>query len=150
MTPEIIEVMNGIMAAHGYRKKADSWFLERPETILLINLQKSQWGDQYYVNLAIWLRGLADAKSIPPKEQDCHVRVRLTSLTTEAIERALDFSAGLLTMSERKRIVEECIRDVAIPFLEECGTLEWLKRQYTSGSLARAMVHKGVKALVGG
>lgn len=140
--------LDRILTACGFRKKADTWYSEKLETILVINLQKSQWGQQYYVNLAVWFKALGEVK-IPPKEHLCHVRARLTVLTNDSLEKALDLEGKELDDLQKQRIIENSIRETAIPFLEECSTLASLKRQYEGERLAKVMVHKNLKDLIG-
>lgn len=41
--------------ASGGSKKSGSWYRRSPETIFVLNLQKSQYAVRYYVNVALWL-----------------------------------------------------------------------------------------------
>jgi hypothetical protein len=62
----IVTAFDEVMKKAGFRKKSGSWCLDTAETIAVANLQKSNYGEQYYVNLAVWLKGLAD--SVFPRE----------------------------------------------------------------------------------
>jgi hypothetical protein len=95
--------------AHGFKpqRKANA-FLVRPETTCVLNLQKSQWGEQFSVNCGVWLNRFG--KQEQPKEYTCQIRWRLTSLVegesqkavTEALdlERPFDEAARLATISD--------------------------------------------------
>jgi len=141
-------ILDRVLVRHGFKRKATIWFADKPETIVVVNLQKSQWGEQYYVNLAVWVKALGETKS-PPKEHLCHVRTRLTSLADDRLEKALDLSSERFSESERDQIVERQLLEAALPFLAECETVEGLARQYDSGRLAKAMVHRGLKQRMG-
>lgn len=135
------------LTASGFTKNGDTWYSEKSETILVVNLQKSQWGEQYYINLAAWFKELGESK-FPPKEHLCHVRTRLTSLTNGSLEKALNLESKELDDSRREPIVGKAIKEVAIPFLDQCSTLKGLKRQYEGDRLAKVMVHKNLKHLM--
>jgi hypothetical protein len=75
----VVKAFEGPLGEAGFRKKSGSWYLDAPETILVANLQKSNWGPQYYVNLAVWFKALGTEEA--PKEQFCHLRKRLESIT---------------------------------------------------------------------
>ncbi|PZS07781.1 MAG: hypothetical protein DLM55_09900 [Acidimicrobiales bacterium] len=47
--------------------------MQRPRPL---QLQKSQYGLRYYINVALWLLALGEAQF--PKERTCHVRSRLS------------------------------------------------------------------------
>jgi hypothetical protein len=59
-------------------KKSGSWYRRSDETIVVLNLQKSNYGPSYYVNVAIWL--LAAGPADAPKPSHCHVQTRLERL----------------------------------------------------------------------
>ena len=68
----------GFGERNGFRRKSNAWYLPQAETIAVLDLQKSQYGPQYYANVALWLLPLGDAAT--PKEGTCQIRTRLTSL----------------------------------------------------------------------
>jgi hypothetical protein len=74
----IQSTFDGFMKGVGFSKKSGSWYRVTADVITVGDLQKSQYGLQYYVNIALWLRPLGEVKT--PKEQVCHVRTRLSRL----------------------------------------------------------------------
>ncbi|GAA2145824.1 hypothetical protein GCM10009825_38900 [Arthrobacter humicola] len=79
MTSNVIQAtFDGFMKGAGFSKRSGSWYRITDEVITVVELQKSQYGLQYYVNLALWLRPLGEVKT--PKEQACHLRTRLSRL----------------------------------------------------------------------
>lgn len=66
------------MKSIGFSRTAGSWYRTGEDVVTVVQLQKSQYGVQYYVNVAVWLLALGAAKA--PKEQTCHVRTRLSRL----------------------------------------------------------------------
>lgn len=91
----------------GCSKKSGSWYARSPETIVVLNLQKSQYGPQYYVNVAIWLRALGDVEA--PKQNKCHIRTRLTRLVPPDDEKRLaallDLDNGVDDSSRRDELL---------------------------------------------
>jgi len=71
----------------GFSKKSGSRYLRNDETLVVLNLQKSQYGLQYYVNIGLWLLALRAAEY--PKEHHCPIRTRLTRLVPTATEARL-------------------------------------------------------------
>lgn len=143
----IIETVRRSLEDRGFKRKATTWFLDQHETILLVNLQKSQWEKKYYINLAIWFKVLGAAESVP-KEHLCHVRARLTSLINNRLEAALDLEGQNLGDDEREKVIRKCLQGFGLPFLEACSTLEGLKHQASGGALAKVMVHRSLKQLI--
>lgn len=67
---------------NGFVKNSGSWYLEREETILVADLQKSNYSQRYFLNLSVWLREIEEARF--PAERKCHVRTRLTQLVPDS------------------------------------------------------------------
>lgn len=74
----------------GFTKRSGAWYLSREDTILVMDLQKSNYGPRYFVNVAVWLRALGEAQF--PKEWHCHIRTRLTDLVPnpKRVDKLLD------------------------------------------------------------
>jgi hypothetical protein len=71
----------------GFTKRSGSWYRRQADTISVLNLQKSQYGPSYYVNLGVWLSPLGDSGSPPPHH--CHVQTRLEALAPESERNAI-------------------------------------------------------------
>lgn len=133
----------------GFVGGASTWRKSLLDSILVVDLQKSQYGHQYYLNLGIWLKQLGDAQA--PKEHQCHIRLRATALPTEGaklLERALDFEDMSMSPEQRERFIEEYLQTEVLPFMELTGTVEGAGIALASGKLNKAMVHKKAKELL--
>jgi len=74
----------------GMVKRSGSWYARGDETILVLNLQKSNYSASYYLNVAVWLLAVESADF--PKENKCHIRTRMTQLVDDPgyLDRLLD------------------------------------------------------------
>ncbi|WP_284750823.1 DUF4304 domain-containing protein [Arthrobacter sp. efr-133-R2A-120] len=72
----------------GGSKKSGSWYVTGPDAIAVLNLQKSQYGPSYYVNVGLWFLGVGPV--ISPKPTQCHVQSRLEVLLPETQRRHLE------------------------------------------------------------
>lgn len=70
----LVEAIGKPLKAAGFKKKANTWFLNNDETIAVLNLQRSSYGPQYYINVGLWLKPLGEVDI--PKEHHCHIRCR--------------------------------------------------------------------------
>lgn len=144
------EALGAPLKEADFKKKSDSWYWANDEVVLLINLQKSQYGDQYYVNCGVAMKSLGAAEF--PKEHHCHIRFRLTAVVSEEetkeIESVFDLENESLFDQQRKEEVARLIRDIALPILQGCSSESGIAETVKSGRLAKAMVHKQVKELV--
>jgi hypothetical protein len=44
----------------GFYKKGQAWYLDGADAIAVINLQKCDWNETYFVNIGIWLKALGE------------------------------------------------------------------------------------------
>lgn len=72
----------------GGSKKSGSWYVTGPEAIAFLNLQKSQYGPRYYLNVGLWFLGVGAATK--PKPTHCHVQSRLEALVPSDLRLNLE------------------------------------------------------------
>lgn len=113
----IVKVLESVLIPLGFCREGLTWYNAAQETVRLVNLQKSDWGAQYYVNLAAWILELGVARH--PPERKCHVRVRLSSLVSdsEALDEALDLENVSLAAEERAARLKSDLERCATPVL---------------------------------
>ncbi len=129
--------------------RASTWHKSLPDSILVVDLQKSQYGLQYYLNLGIWLKQLGEAQA--PKEHQCHIRLRATALPAKGaklLEQALDLEDMSISPEQREKVLVEYIQKEVLPFMEVTGTVEGASTALAGDKLKRAMVHKKAKELL--
>jgi hypothetical protein len=150
-TKELEDVFDNVLTPAGFRRRKDTWYKTNEDTITLLNLQKSQWGGQYYVNLAVYLRDLGRATS--PPEHQSHIRVRLTSIAGEsasAIEESLDLERPGIGGDQRRTIITSALTTIAIPFLAERSGLPRLREMHAKGQLGPVLITKVTRELLEG
>ena len=133
----------------GFKARGTSWYKHAPDTLLVVNLQKSLYGPQYYINLAAWVKQLGDAEA--PKEYQCHIRVRATSLPTsnaEALGHALNLEDESMDTKQRESFIASFMREDVIPFLQSLGTWEGIRAAVNAGKLKKGLIYKEVQALM--
>ncbi|MBZ2190600.1 DUF4304 domain-containing protein [Alcanivorax sp. JB21] len=144
------EALGAPLKEAGFKKKSDSWCWSDNEVVLLVNIQKSQYGGQYYVNGGVAVKTLGEAEF--PKEHHCHIRFRLTAVVSDEerkeIESVFDLENESLSDQKRKEEISRLVKDVALPILQGCSSESSMAETVKSGRLAKAMVHKQVKGLV--
>lgn len=122
----------------GFRKTARTWRRDAPETIVVVNLQRSQWSDAYYVNLGAMVKSVGDDPSytrnrIRPRIVDCHYRIRVDdllrgkpvppakiSLEQARMHALLNFDLSSVDPVVREIELRAVIKQRVIPFLELC------------------------------
>lgn len=124
----------------GLQKRGQSWYLDGKDAIVVINLQKSDWGELYYINIGIWLKALGEASY--PKENQCHLGFRAESLFPE--QRELIFLSCSLAKSSPILLsdLSEFIKKQLVPFLDDCVDIDKLKILALKGILEKGLIMK--------
>lgn len=146
----IIDAISSALKTHGFKKKASNWYLHNNETVLLVNLQKSQYGNQFYINGAILVKALLDLEF--PQEEKCHIRFRLGTNDTGAPEKRaeilLDLENEFISEDDRKVELENLVIDYILPHLNQCSTLSGIAEVINSGRFKGWAVRKNLQDLI--
>jgi hypothetical protein len=135
--------------ANDFRRKGTTLYRDQDETVAVVNLQGSQYGGRYYLNVALWLKALGDEPF--PKENHCQLRTRIADLRPapdddERNEPFLDLKSGL-SDDERGRQFLEVLDTVVAPALSGTSTLDDLKAN--PALVRRFLVDKDAYRLIG-
>jgi Domain of unknown function (DUF4304) len=122
-----------LMRDHDYTKKALTWHKAGAETIRVLNVQQSQWGLQFYINLAIYIRALGS--EMLPAESHCHIRMRFNHIVPDAsmLEPLLDFESVQNSAISRAEQVAAFVGHYGLPWLEAWADIHYVKAQLTLG-----------------
>jgi hypothetical protein len=142
------ETITRVLKNHGYRKKGTTWYSETDDCVCVVNLQKSQWGDQYYINLAVFAKILGDKRD--PKEYECHIRGRLGQLEGVGdVDRVLDLENNLYGESQRQARLESILIENAIPFLKSLDSMAGITAAFHEGKLRRFLTTVNLRKHLG-
>ncbi len=133
----------------GFHRKGDSWFATSEDVVQVVNLQKSQYGQQYYVNVGLWLSALGPPAKPQPKEEQCHIRLRLTAISPDENElrRLLDLETAI-SEGTRKSELAALVASQLVPFMGSAKTVSGVRTLLERGALKKAMVHAAAKKLL--
>jgi len=133
----------------GLHKKSGAWYGHGEEVIAVLDLQKSQYGAQYYLNQAFWLRELGDERY--PKEWKCHVRERVGSLLpahAALLERLLDLEHEIPD-EERFDELVSLLREELLPLIERGSSVVGLQAMLADGTLEGAFLRGPAQRVLG-
>src|SRR5687767_3325213 len=83
----IEEAIAPAMKSNGFKKKARTWWRTTDDSVQVVNLQKSAYGEQLYVNLGLFIRSLGSEQT--PPENRCHIRARLELVVPESLYQSV-------------------------------------------------------------
>ena len=132
------KTLGAVLGGSGFTRKGSTWFATSADVVTVVNLQKSDHGNYYYLRCGLHLRSLSEEWQ--PKINKCHIQFALEAFIPERADlfaKGLDLEAGdeddldaLATL-----IAERCV-----PVLAELSTMDGLRRRYQQGALARSLI----------
>lgn len=121
----------------GFLKKSNNWYWSNEEVVLVVNLQKSQYGEQYYVNCGVALNVFSDEKF--PKEHLCDIRFRLSAVVPkeqrEECEAAFNLENSSISDAERLTIATNFFESYGLSILMSCQSLASIADAYKTEKL---------------
>lgn len=140
------KIFGEVFSGSGFAKKGQRWFLPGKDAIVVVNLQKSDFAENFYVNIGIWLRALGESEF--PQENHCQIQVRLGSLFAEHV--SLIDKACSLELAEQSDIDEllTILRERLVPFCRLSLTLEGLRQHAEAKLFVGALIFKQARDLL--
>lgn len=135
--------IGNLLKEFGYTNKAHTWYSNGLDSIVVINFQKSDYEDKYYINIGIWINSLGSTAY--PKENTCHIQARLDSIFTDEIE-IIEKGCRVNVEDEQYFLkLLDLFRTRVFLFLTECQNNISLKRKYQEGIFKKTLVMKNAK-----
>ncbi len=135
------------LRAGGFAKKGNTWYRDNPDVLEVMHLQRSQFGPQYYINYALWLKVLGEPKS--PKEVDCHIRMRESNFggDIKIARKLLDLESDLAS-EERSGGIVHFMSKSFFPFSNQCRTLDGMRLLFKEGRFADTLIVAAARKLL--
>lgn len=128
------------LTGHGFRLGRYGWYLPGADWLVMVSLDQSPYGGQYYITLAASPRDLIDGSE--PREHQFHFRVRMESLVPDATDllSALDLEGTGLPPEGRRRIITDALITHGLPLLLSLRTPKGLAHAMESHPRAAAFM----------
>ncbi len=121
---KLIAALTTELSVYDFTKEGSTWYLRNEEVIAVLNLQKSNYDNTFFINLGFWLRTIEEDGL--PKSERCHVITRAEAIWP-TLNPSIDDLLGPSTRGEdcTDRIIEfrTFVRERIIPFLLEGSTI---------------------------
>ena len=171
---DIERLLTQCLRPEGFRKKGKYWYLDTPEVVVFVNLQRSQWSETYYLNLGVLVKSIRNEPwpirdRTRPKAGVCHYTIRVEDLFTEEpvpptkvspermkVHELLDFHSPVCDAEEREHELRRIFEERMLPFLRLCKTeagirraiMEVLRDSYGTSGVLRE--HFNIPLVIGG
>lgn len=117
---ELANILNDILIPVGFKKKGNFWVINGEKITKMVNLQKSQYGNSFYINYGYIIN------AIPLNGMMMHIYKRLSSLNEQEREKItylLDLEANMPDL-QRKKELEEVIQLNIVKEIQTINTEE--------------------------
>jgi len=145
---ELKAALGEVVESAGFRSRSGAWYRAVPVGLHVLDLQKSEWGNQYYVNLGIYASALGRSRS--PKIHQCHFYTRAESLDPENAARwgaVMDLESP---MDPNARVHElRSLLTGVLRFLESLETKEGVRSAAIDGHLRDGLLLLSLKKHLG-
>lgn len=133
----------------GLEKKSGAWYRRGEDVIAVSDLQKSQYGQQYYFNQGFWLRELGNDPY--PTGAQCHITLRLETLVAEERDRIGQLLDLEHAMPDEERVEEvvALLEERMWPVIERGSSLAGLRAMVNDGTLASAAIRVPAREALG-
>ena len=131
----------------GFVKKGQSWYLDGKDAIVVVNLQKYDFDELYFINMGIWLKALGE--NAFPQENLCHICLRAEGLFPE--QRELILRGCSLEHSDEGLLgsLSEFIETSLIPLCRKCTDEGYLRALLSQGRFDRGLVRWEARTRLG-
>ncbi|XHR95955.1 DUF4304 domain-containing protein [Mucilaginibacter sp. UC70_90] len=117
---ELVNILNEMLNPLGFKKKGNYWLINNNVITKMINLQKSNYGDAFYINYGYIIH------AIPLGSLTMHVYNRVTSVNEEERNR-IAFLLNLETTisdEERTKALKEMLQNTLISKVQTVNSEE--------------------------
>jgi hypothetical protein len=121
---------------HGFSRTRSHFARTRGDTSVVVNLQKSRWGERYYINIGIWLTVLEPTPGSLRAEQ-CHIYGRLPGSRDVVLALATDQPVPEEEEEDpyawRVRVIRGFLEHQVLPLVNECQTVQSTRSLFRTG-----------------
>ena len=148
MQTAVKEIVDLELRRLGFSRKT-AWYRDMGKVVHVVGLQKSQWGRNYYLNLAIWLKSFGQKQF--PRPSECPLQCRIDGIagTPKELSAALDEEEyWRMTAEQRVEIVRLAICNAEFVFFSKLKTTSDIGTFLKTSHWPEIAIHRDFMKLV--
>lgn len=122
---KIIETVKPLLKKDGFKKVGCSWYRQKNNFVQVFNIQASQFGEEFYVNVAIGFPELISTET--PAEHKCQVRSRINHRKIDAAKVADEAIFWFLKYDSLDKLIKHLDKKT-LPATTTIQAKEYLKK----------------------
>ena len=131
---EFKTVFGNVARANGFLKAFGGWYKESEECIAILELQKSNFGDYYQLNIKIFIQGTFGKNYSPTKDLIKSSMGDVNSNETKDYKSVLDFDEPMDDNLRTERL-EELFKNHLVPFTNKTLSKSGIRELVEKGDI---------------
>jgi hypothetical protein len=132
---EFKNIFDEVAKANGFSKAFGGWYKETLECIAILELQKSNFGDYYLLNIKIFIQGVFDRTYFPNKELIKSSLGHINSNETKEYMDVFEFDEPMNDSTRKERLEKLFICHI-VPFTNKTLTREGIQELIEQGKVS--------------
>ena len=122
----------------GFLRKGKAWVREGKDSTLVLDLQKSDYDDKYYINFGIWLNRFGVPEQLAAYR--CHLNIRLDALFPEDVRTIEEGGRVDAHSNDALDKLVDLIQTKFLPLSGDCLDETRLRQLLAAGRFQRGLV----------
>ncbi|MDX2002364.1 MAG: DUF4304 domain-containing protein [Chitinophagales bacterium] len=131
---EFKTIFGEVAKAHDFKKVFSGWYKESPECLAILELQKSNFGDYYQLNIKIFIQGVFEKTYLPSKDLIKSSMGHVNSSETKDYKNVFDFDEPM-DDSVREERLKELFEKHIVPFTSKTLSKSGVKELAAKGEI---------------
>ena len=145
-------MVNGVLSQQGFKKKGATWYRQAAGTLQAVDLQKSAYGGQFYVNLCFVPEGM-EVDGMPfPKVHKCPIWIRIDSAFADSqrqLEELFDLEQQVVAEATRTIGIQDMLIRLVVPFFDQLRESNDLRQAIENGVFKGGSVNLAARRHLG-
>ena len=132
---EFKNTFNAVARENGFEKAYSGWFKESQECILVLDLQKSNFGDYYEMNVKIFVQGVFGNHYVKSKDLVKRDIGNIFTRQPKEFRDVLVFDDIQMTDEERVSKTKELFAKFIVPFADKAMSISGIEELEAQGTI---------------
>jgi len=128
-------IFNEIARENGFEKAYSGWFKESQECMLVLDLQKSNFGDYYEMNVKIFVQGVFNNHYVKSKYLVKNDTGDIFTRPPKELCDVLTFDDIQMTNEERVIYTKQLFNEFIVPFAQKAISISGIRELQAQGSI---------------
>ncbi|MGL4460999.1 MAG: hypothetical protein ACRC1K_02520 [Planctomycetia bacterium] len=122
--------MRDVCLRHGYKFLKGVWSRDLQEVVQILDLNKSTWGDNYYLDAGVWLKSLGEPERYLVRFAHFQFRFLDTLDPNFGMVLSISKNADTLAPEDRRVLFGQLLEKHTMPIMDGLTSVDELRRSF--------------------